>query len=35
MNLKNNQRVVIYGTVTKCGEIVGYSLDLDKVEPAQ
>lgn len=31
-NLNNGQYVTVYGKVTKAGEIMGYRVDLDKVE---
>ena len=32
LNLSNGQRVTVYGKITRVGGIVGYSLDMDKVE---
>lgn len=32
VKLKNKQDVTVYGTITDVGEIMGYSLDLDKIE---
>ena len=35
LKLKKGQMVTIYGTIRECGDIMGYDLQLDKVEPAQ
>ena len=32
LNLSNGQYVTVYGKITRVGGIIGYSLDLDKVE---
>ena len=32
INLSKNQRVTVYGKITDVGEIMGYQLDMDKVE---
>ena len=32
LNLSNGQMVTVYGKITRVGGIVGYSLDMDKVE---
>ena len=32
INLSMDQRVTVYGKITDVGEIMGYSLDMDKVE---
>ena len=32
INLSKGQRVTVYGKITDVGEIMGYSLDMDKVE---
>lgn len=33
--LKKGQNVTVYGTIKEVGDIMGYSLKLDKVESAQ
>ena len=35
LKLKKGQMVTIYGTIREVGDIMGYDLQLDKVEPAQ
>lgn len=35
LKLKKGQSVTVYGTITDVGDLVGYSLKLDKIEPAQ
>ena len=35
LKLKKEQPVTVYGTITEVGDIMGYSLKLDKIEPAQ
>ena len=35
LKLKKGQPVTVYGTITEVGDIMGYRLKLDKVEPAQ
>ena len=32
INLSNGQQVTVYGKITDVGEIMGYSLDLEKIE---
>ena len=32
INLSKNQRVTVYGKITDVGEIMGYQVDMDKVE---
>lgn len=32
INLSKGQRITVYGKITDVGEIMGYSLDLDKIE---
>ena len=32
LNLSNGQTVTVYGKITRVGGIIGYSLDMDKVE---
>ena len=32
INLSKGQRVTVYGKITDVGEIMGYSLDMDKIE---
>ena len=35
LTLKKEQNVIVYGTIKEVGDIMGYSLKLDKVESAQ
>jgi len=35
LKLKKKQNVVIYGTITEVGDLMGYRLKMDKIEPAQ
>ena len=35
LKLKKKQNVVIYGTITEAGDLMGYRLKMDKIEPAQ
>ena len=35
LKLKKGQSVTVYGTITDVGDLMGYSLKLDKVEAAQ
>ena len=35
LKLKKEQLVTVYGTITEVGDIMGYTLKLDKIEPAQ
>lgn len=35
LKLKKGDPVTVYGTVSEVGDIVGYKLTLDKIEPAQ
>ncbi len=35
LGLKKEQNVTVYGTISEVGDIMGYSLKLDKIEPAQ
>lgn len=35
LKLKKGQMVTVYGTITEVGDIMGYRLKLDKVEPVQ
>ena len=35
LELKKGQNVTVYGTITEVGDIMGYSLKLDKIEPVQ
>lgn len=35
LKLKKGQSVTVYGTITEVGDIMGYSMKLDKIEPAQ
>lgn len=35
LKLKKEQNVVVYGTITDVGDIMGYRLKLDKIESAQ
>ena len=32
INLSKGQQVTVYGKITDVGEIMGYSLDMDKLE---
>ena len=32
LNLSNGQNVTVYGKITRVGGIIGYSLDMDKIE---
>lgn len=34
LDFKNGQRVTVYGTVLEVGDILGYRIDLDNIEPA-
>ena len=35
LKLKKEQPVTVYGTISDVGDIMGYTLKLDKIEPAQ
>ena len=35
LKLKKGQPVTVYGTITKVGDLIGYSLKLDKIEVAK
>ena len=35
LTLKKEQNVIVYGTIKEVGDIMGYSLKLDKIEAAQ
>ena len=35
LKLKKEQPVTVYGTISEVGDIMGYTLKLDKIEPAQ
>ena len=35
LTLKKEQNVVVYGTISDVGDIMGYKLKLDNIEPAQ
>ena len=35
LKLKKGQNVTVYGTITDVGDLMGYRMKLDKIEPAQ
>ena len=35
LKLRNGQAVTVYGTVTEVGDLMGYKVKLDKVEPVE
>ena len=35
LKLKKGEPVTVYGTVSEVGDLVGYRMSLDKIEPAQ